>query len=66
MGDLSNDLSHERWFQLCQLATVEHDSEKIVAMVAEINRLLQEKEDAVSANRNRVSQRYELYGEIAC
>ena len=35
----------ERWLQLCERATVEQDSEKLRALIAEINRLLQEKEE---------------------
>jgi hypothetical protein len=34
----------ERWFQLAQLAAVEQDPEKLIALVQEINRLLDEKE----------------------
>ncbi len=70
--DSSNtDLSSERWFQLCQLATIEHDSEKILALAAEINRLLQEKEDAFDANLvgaslGSISQRYARTDEISC
>jgi hypothetical protein len=33
----------ERWEYLCQQAAVEHDSAKLIALVKEINRLLDEK-----------------------
>jgi hypothetical protein len=33
----------ERWQELCELAAVEQDSEKLLALVQEINRLLDEK-----------------------
>jgi hypothetical protein len=33
----------ERWQELCKLAAVEQDSEKLLALVQEINRLLDEK-----------------------
>ena len=35
----------ERWFQLAQLAAVEQDPEKLIVLVQEINRLLDEKEE---------------------
>jgi len=34
----------EQWLQLCELAAVEKDPQKLMAIVKEINRLLQEKE----------------------
>jgi hypothetical protein len=33
----------ERWQELCELAAGEQDSEKLLALVQEINRLLDEK-----------------------
>ena len=33
----------ERWQELCELAAVEQDSEKLLALVQEINRLLDDK-----------------------
>ena len=35
----------ERWLQLCELAANEQDSDKLMALVAEINHLLQQKEE---------------------
>jgi hypothetical protein len=35
----------ERWMELCAQAAVEQDPEKLHALVEEIDRLLQEKED---------------------
>jgi hypothetical protein len=35
----------ERWLELCAQAAVEQDSGKLAALVAEITRLLREKED---------------------
>jgi hypothetical protein len=35
----------ERWIQLCEQAAVEQDSEKLLKLVAEITRLLMEKEE---------------------
>jgi hypothetical protein len=34
----------ERWLQLCKQAAVEHDAGKLMLLVEEINRLLDEKE----------------------
>jgi len=34
----------ERWFHLCQFASVEQDSDKLIALIKEINRILDEKE----------------------
>jgi len=39
-----DDQTRERWFQLCQLASVEQDPEKLLALVIEINCLLEAKE----------------------
>jgi hypothetical protein len=33
----------ERWEYLCEQAAVEHDSKKLIALIREINRLLDEK-----------------------
>jgi hypothetical protein len=42
----------ERWFQLAQLAAVEQDPEKLIALVQEINRLLDEKEERLNQRRS--------------
>ena len=42
----------EHWTQLCELAAAEKDPEKLLALVKEINRMLEEKE-------NRLQQRLE-------
>jgi hypothetical protein len=42
----------ERWFQLAQLAAVEQDPEKLIALVQEINRLLDEKEARLNQRRS--------------
>jgi hypothetical protein len=34
----------EEWMRLCEMAANEQDSEKLLALVKEINRLLEEKE----------------------
>jgi hypothetical protein len=41
----------ERWFQLCELAAKEQDSEKLLALVFEINRLLEEKEHRLKSKK---------------
>ena len=42
----------ERWFQLAQLAAVEQDPDKLIALVQEINRLLEEKEQRLHQRRS--------------
>ena len=39
----------ERWLELCQQAAVEQDPKKLVALVTEINQLLQEKEERLKS-----------------
>lgn len=41
----------ERWYELCELAAKEQDASKLVALVTEINRLLEEKEQRLKAKR---------------
>ena len=35
----------ERWMELCQQAATEQDSDKLIGLVQEITRLLEEKEE---------------------
>jgi hypothetical protein len=42
---------NERWQQLCERAVKEQDSEKFLALIEEINRLLAEKEERLRAAR---------------
>jgi hypothetical protein len=44
-----DDHTKERWYQLCQLAAIEQDNDKLLALVTEINRLL----DARETERNK-------------
>jgi hypothetical protein len=47
----------ERWMELCELAAVEQDSKKLVALTQEINRLLREKQDRLDhARKNPVKE----------
>ena len=39
----------ERWMELCQQASVEQDPKKLMILIAEIDRLLQEKEQRLKA-----------------
>ena len=41
----------ERWLELCAQAADEQDSVKLLALVQEISRLLQEKEERLKAQR---------------
>jgi hypothetical protein len=46
----------ERLRQLCELASKEHDSEKLLALVAEINCLFQEYDKAEKNHQNSPEQ----------
>ena len=39
----------ERWMELCELAAKEQDSAKLMELVGEINRLLEDKEQRLHA-----------------
>jgi len=43
----------EKWMELCERAAEEQDPEKLMALVKEIDRLLQEKEDRLAAFRKQ-------------
>ena len=43
--------TNERWFQLCQLASIEKDPAKLLLLVTEINRILEEKEERLKQRR---------------
>jgi hypothetical protein len=45
----------ERWMEFCEQAAKEPDPEKLIALVEEINRLLQEKQDRING-RNAPAQ----------
>lgn len=40
----------ERWMQLCEKAATEQDPEKLMELIAEINRLLEAKERRLRSN----------------
>ena len=41
----------EKWMELCEQAAVEQDADKLMTLIHEIDRLLQEKEDRLEALR---------------
>jgi hypothetical protein len=41
----------ERWRELCEQASIEQDPEKLLNLVREINRLLEEKQARLDGNR---------------
>jgi len=41
----------ERWLELCEQASKEQDSEKLLSLIGEINRLLEEKEKSLTPSR---------------
>ena len=46
----------ERWQELCKLAAVEQDSEKLLALVQEINRLLDDKRNRLLNKQSGASE----------
>ena len=46
----------ERWMELCEKAAVEQDPERLLELVQEINRLLEEKEQRLKAQRQSKAQ----------
>jgi hypothetical protein len=42
----------ERWQQLCEQATIEQDPKKLMILIVEINRLLEEKDERLRQLRN--------------
>jgi hypothetical protein len=46
----------ERWMELCELAANEQDSQKLSELVAEIDRLLAEKQDRLSKPLKKVEE----------
>ena len=45
----------EQWRQLCELAAIEQDPERLIALVREINRLLEEKEQGLKHSQQPTS-----------
>ena len=48
-----NGEAKERWLHLCELAANEEDPDKLVELVSEINRILEEKEQRLMRERQR-------------
>ncbi len=57
------DQTRERWLQLCQLASVEQDPEKLLALVVEINDLLEAKETTLKGSRSGQSAAWNQLSE---
>ena len=45
-------LQKEKWLQLCEMAAVEQDPKKLLGLVKEINRLLDEKHQRLERGRS--------------
>jgi truncated hemoglobin YjbI len=43
MQELTQERTKERWMELCEQAAVELDSQKLMALISEINRMLDSK-----------------------
>jgi hypothetical protein len=50
-----NKLANERWYQLCQLAAVEPDPEKLMKLVTEVSLLLEARESLPHVRRGTIS-----------
>lgn len=46
----------ERWLKLCEQATVEQNHDKLLALIAEITRLLEEKEQRLKGHTRANAQ----------
>jgi hypothetical protein len=55
----------ERWMELCELAVREQDPAKLMALVAEINRILEAKEQRlkVASGDSKTSEKENSTGE---
>jgi hypothetical protein len=49
----------EKWMQLCAEAAIEQDSDRLLMLVQEINRLLEEKEQRLKAREKQREPRKE-------
>ena len=58
-----DDHTKERWYQLCQLAAIEEDCDKLLALVAEINRLLDARETERNKRGSRQSEAWKQTAE---
>ena len=47
-----NSERKQEWMRLCELASKEQDPEKLMELVREITRLLEEREAAIKAKKN--------------
>ena len=46
----------ERWINLCEQAAVEQDTQKLILLIQEINRLLEEKEQRLHRQQKSCSE----------
>lgn len=51
-----NDEPRERWLELCELAEKERDPAKLLALVSEINRLLEQREARLHPKRESLAR----------
>ena len=56
-GTLVQGEIKEQWMRLCEMAAEEQDSEKLLEIVKEINRLLEEKEQRLAKLRQQVESK---------
>jgi len=58
-----DDHTKERWYQLCQLAAIEQDTEKLLVLMTEINRLLTARETERNKKGTRQSEAWKQIAE---
>jgi hypothetical protein len=49
------DKTKEIWMQFCEQAAVEQDPDRLIQLVSQINRMLEEKENRLLRQRNQAS-----------
>jgi hypothetical protein len=53
-GALMQGSTKERWKELCEQAAVEQDAEKLYKLIVEINKLLEEKQNRLRSEPQKV------------
>ena len=54
-GQVMKSHDEKLWWELCELADIEQDPEKVLAIAREIRRLLEEKEKRLRASKSQAA-----------
>ena len=57
---MDREQSKEHWIQLCEQASIEQDPQRLLALVREINELLEKKHGALTRNKPMGAERMGL------